>query len=169
MSNKPILKHYGQVSNGMVKFYQVDLYKANLKELEGQEIEVTIKKRHKQRSDDQAGFYRGGICRVCIQYEMFSHMEVEDVHEFFANKFLSYNKHLQVGQETFLLKKTISTTSLSKEEMKEYIDKCIHWCAEHGIEIKDPEQYEAGKYKTVIKEIDILDTPIIRHANKQKP
>lgn len=151
MSNKPVLKHFGVIKNGVKKYYQPEIYRANILELEGQEFEEIIKKKHKQRSDDQAGFYRGGICRVCVQYEMFAHMEVEDVHEFFANKFLSYNKHLQVGDETFLLKKTISTTDLSKEEMGLYIDKVIHWCAEHGIEINDSEQYELGKYKTILK------------------
>lgn len=150
MGQEPILKHFGVISNGMVKLYNPELYKSNLISLNNQEVEIIIKKKHKSPTKDMYGFYRAGICKTCQQFEMFAHMDVEDVHEFFANTFLSYNKHLQVGDKTFLLKKTISTTSLSKEEMKDYIDKCIHWCAEHGIEIKDPEQYELGKYKTVI-------------------
>ncbi len=151
MSSKPSIKHYGKIVNGVKKYYNPTLYKLNLTELEGQEFEETIKKKHKSASLDQLGFYFAGIVRECLQYEMFFHMTEIEVDDWFCKKFLSYNKILQVGEEKFVHTETRSKSSLSKEETSEFIERCIHWCAEKNIIIKDPEQYELGKYKTVQK------------------
>lgn len=149
--SRPLLKHYGKIVNGIKKYYNAELYKANLKELEGEEFEETIKKKHKTNSLDQNGFYRAGIIRTCLQYEMFFHMSEDEVHDFFGTMFLGWNKTLIVNGKNYLLRKITSTTDLSREEMQEYIEKCIHWCAEQNIIIQDPQQYELGKYKTIEK------------------
>lgn len=151
MANIPILKHYGKIVNGIKKYYNPELYKLNIQDLEGLEFEEVIKKKSKAKSTDQLGFYRAGIIRECLQYEMFIHFTENEIHEFFTELFLSWNKSISVDGKNYLIKKITSVSDLSKEDMKNYIERCIHWCAEHNIIIKDPSQYELDKYKTIIK------------------
>ena len=151
MATTIVVKHYGKVVKREMKFYRPELLLSNLTELEGKEFEVTIKEKTKKVSTDAHAFYRGGIIKECMRYEMFGGWTKDEIHEFFADMFLGYFemvKHFGADDETTLkeVRKIRSTSALNSKEMSEYCEYVIRWLAQHSIVIKDPEQYEQSKF-----------------------
>lgn len=148
MATTLVLKHYGIIKNGERLYYNKQLHAANIKSLEGQEFEEVIKLKTKKVSSDFHAFYRGGIIKECLQYEMFGGWTKEEVHDFFAKKYLSYEVDEKIIDEQGNTKlhrvsKIRSTSDLNSKEMSEYCEKVIRWLAYHSIIIKDPEQYKS--------------------------
>ncbi len=153
MSKKVILKHFGTVTNGRRIYYNDLLHIEALHDLEGEEFEETIKLKHVKVSNDAHGYYRGGILGECMEYEIFKGWEREEIHtRHFAPMFLTIKRTVKylAGEETLFRDEYYihSTADLNTREMFEFCEKCIVWCAEHGIIIKTPEQYLLNKYKT---------------------
>lgn len=150
---KIIYHHYGKVTNGALVHYNWPLFKQTLSSLEGLEFDLILKEKHKRVSLDTHGYYRGGIIKECMQYEIFGGWDENDIHEFFADMFLKYTKTLIRSDinKRILVTKVQSTAELNQREMNEFIDKVIAWLANEGIVIHSPEQYFLGKYKTVEK------------------
>jgi hypothetical protein len=157
MAKQAIIKHFGKVVNGKRIYYRPELHIEALHDLEGQEFEEVIKLKFKKVTNDAHGFYRGGILGECMDYELFAGWERDDIHEHFARLFLSHKRMVKyiAGDETMFREETIvqSSGDLSTREMFQFCQKCIQWCAEKGIVIKDPEQYYLDKYKTKIVNI----------------
>ena len=158
MPKKVTLRHYGKVVSGKRIYYNELLHKESVYALEGQEFEEVIKLKHKTVSTDAHGYYRGGILGECMGYEIFRGWDREEIHAgHFAPMFLSWQKTVKymAGEETMYRDVTVidSTASLSSKEMFEFCEKCIQWCAEHGIIINSPEQYLLGKFKTETKAV----------------
>lgn len=142
--SKVTLRHYGKITNGKKEYFNPALHKQQLDALEGQEFEEVIKKRFRKVSEDQFGFYFGGILSTMIQDDAFIHFnKVDDIHaDVIAPAFLSYTKIVRVGKDNFEVKHIRSLSSLSKDEMREFIDKVIAWLLmEFNIQILSPEQY----------------------------
>lgn len=151
--SKVIYKLYGKVVNGSLIQYNPDLHKQVVNSLEGKEFELILKEKKKRVSLDQHGYYRGAIVKECTNYEIFGGWSEDDIHDFFADQFLSYKKTLIVryddGSELVrTLRKIESTSGLSTKEMSEFIEKVIMWLSSQGIVILSPEEYYLGKYKT---------------------
>lgn len=145
-----LIKHFGFIKNGRKVYHNPELYNAQLLQLEGQEFEEIIKKRTRKTTHSQFDFYRGIILPICYQQECFSHYDKpDDIHDdYFADKFLSYTKTVTLPDGRKVEKKrTISTSSLTVEEMSKFIEKVIIDCAELGIIIKDPQAYINSHYK----------------------
>lgn len=153
MANKTIYRQYGKIINGKRIYYNESLHNQVITELEGQEFEEITKLKHKKVSLDTHGYYRGGIIKECLNYEMFRGWEEDDIHEFFANEFLGYRRVLILHKDDGTIEqhpvpKITSTSSLNQKEMNEFIEKVIAWLAQHNIIIKSPEEYYLGKYAT---------------------
>lgn len=145
--------HYGQVKNGTLIHYNFPLYSQTLSSLEGKEFDLIIKEKHKRVSLDTHGYYRAGIVKECMNYEMFGGWSEDDLHSFFADMFLKYTKMLIVNHDNGTttqreITRIQSTSELNQKEMNEFIDKVVQWLAEHEIIIQSPESYYLGKYKT---------------------
>ena len=129
MPKQTTIKHFGKVINGKRIYYNNNLHNEYVRSLEGQEFEETIKVKFKRVSTDAHGYYRGGILGESMNYEMFGGWTRGELHEFFANKFLSYTKAVKYifGEETIYRDKidVLSTSSLSSKEMFEFCEKCI--------------------------------------------
>lgn len=156
MATPPTYHHYGKVTNGSLVHYNWPLFKQSLASLEGKEFDLIVKEKRKRVSLDTHGYYRGGIIRECLQYEIFGGWEEEDVHDFFSFEFLGHTKTFMVRHDNGMisyrnLKKVPSTADLSQKEMNEYIEKVIAWLANEGIVVHSPEDYYLGKYKTIEK------------------
>ncbi len=143
---------FGKVTNGNLVHYNYPLFKQVLSQLEGLEFDLVLKEKHKNVSLDTHGFYRAGVIKECLNYEMFGGWTDDECHEFFADMFLSYVKTIKVitSQGTAYREKreTASTAGLNQREMNEYVDLVITWLAGQGIVIQSPESYFLGKYKT---------------------
>lgn len=146
---KLTIRHYGRVKNGHKEYYNVDLYRSQLQALEGREFIEEIKERHIKPSNDQHGYYRGGILITCHKSEMFSHFDrKDDIHDdYFAPKFLGYVKIVTVGGKTQEQFKIRSLADLDKEEMTEFISRVLADAAENGIGVPGPEEYYTKYYQ----------------------
>ena len=144
-----IINHYGKVKSGEVVLLSPRLYLQNLLELEGKDIVIQVKERHKAASISQHGYYRGGILVSCYQSEMFSWAANKDeIHDiYFAPKFLSYVKVIEMNGSIKEVKVIKSLQDVSKSEMKEFITKVLAECNELGIEIPLPESYYNKYYQ----------------------
>jgi hypothetical protein len=149
---KVIYHHYGKIVNGAAAYYNYPLFAQSLAELEGKEFDLIIKEKYKKVSLDTHGYYRGGVIKEALKYEIFGGWDEDMLHDFFASEFLRQVKVFQLQKEDGIHQAPItsirSTSSLSQGEMNEFVDKVIRWLANEGIVIHSPEQYYLDKYKT---------------------
>lgn len=142
------IRHYGRVEKGIKIYFNPDLYRDQLASLEGKDFCEVIKQKHKKPSNNQYGFYRGGILPTCYQTEMFNHLDNKDsIHEdYFAPKFLGFSKMVEVGGKKYEFWKVRSLADLTEKEMSEFITRVLAECDLNGIEIPSPEQYYSKYY-----------------------
>lgn len=142
------IKHSGKVVNGVKIYDNPLLYRQQLQELEGKEFIEIIKEKTRKPSNNQYGFYRGGILPTCHSSEMFSHFDTkDDIHSnYFAPKFLSYMVNVKVGNESYEIKKVRSLSEISEKEFSVFIERVIADCADNGIHILLPEEYYNKHY-----------------------
>lgn len=149
------LKHFGKIVNGKRLYYNVELHRETIFDLEGCEFEETIKLKHKPVSEDAFGYYFGAVVGTALKFEMFGGWDKNDVDEFFSDMFLTYTKTLCIkhdnGTEEFrTIKKVESKSSgFSSKKMREFTEKCIQWLAGNGIIVPPSENWHLEKYKTV--------------------
>ena len=111
----PIL--YGKVRDGKIKLDAPQSYLVEISRLEGQRIELTIRRERHVRSLSQNKYYWGVIIEILSNNFGY---DKEEMHEALKFKFLK--KH----EDTDLV--TVgSTAKLSKAEFTEYIDEIIRW------------------------------------------
>jgi len=146
----PEIRHHGFIKNRKLIFQEPELYNKAVEALEGKEFTLTLKRKHKQVSQNKYAYYFGGILAVLYQTEMFSHLDNKDqIHElYFAPKFLSYTKIIEINGVKQEKKGTRSLADLSDEEMGAFIERVIADCeTELNIEIYPPETYYSKYYQ----------------------
>lgn len=94
-----------------------DLY---LRSLEGQEVEVIVRKVRKRRSVRENDYYHGVVVKMIA--DELGYEEPMDVHMELRRKFLPMD-------DTGPLMKSRSTTSLSTVEMEDYLSRIRVWAA----------------------------------------
>jgi hypothetical protein len=143
------IKHYGRIKDGRKIYNNIDLYKDQLASLEGCEFIEILKKKHIKVTSDQHAYYRAAILITCYKTEMFNSLDSKDcVHdEYFAPKFLSYTKMVTIGGVSKEEIKVRSLADLSKDEMTDFINRCLEECRELNIEIPDTESYYQKYYQ----------------------
>src|SRR5688572_22259529 len=121
------INHYGHVEAGKLKLAIPDLYRQQLAELEGQEVVMVIKKKHKKPTNSQYGYYRGAILGTCFKTEHFNGLDKkDDIHDlYFAPKFLSYKQVVLMGGRKKGVIRVRSLADLTDEEMSEFISRCL--------------------------------------------
>ena len=157
MSSEPTIRFYGAVKNGVREYLRPLLHQEMLKKLEGKQFEEVIQQRFEDESPNQHAYYRGGIIKAtCMEAEAFAGLSERDIHDIFANMFLTYVRPVVVrfnGEErTFEVSHTDSTGDLGKKRMSEFIDKVLNFLAEQSIFPLTPEEYFYGKYKEQVKQ-----------------
>lgn len=148
---KTLVRHFGKVDDNCKLHYGSDyLWKQQLEQLRGQDVEILIKKRSKKNTSSQYGYYRGGILNTCFESEMFkgSFNKADDIHdEYFAPLFLSFTKMITVGGKTKEQVFTRSMSELNREETSQFIERVIAHCeSELGLTILSPDQYYNKHY-----------------------
>lgn len=154
---KPVYRHYGKVLNGKKVYYNPDLQAITVNELEGKEFEEITKVRTKKVSTDQHGYYRAGIVRECARYEIFGGWTEDEIDDHLCKMFLTFKrikilKNDDGSIEQVDATKTLSTGDINLEEMREFIEKCIIYCAQKGIVVQDSNEYYEGRYKTIYED-----------------
>jgi len=146
---KLIIRHHGRIREGKLIWEIPDLYRQNILELEGQDITMEIRKRHRKASNSQYGYYRGAILMSCYQSEMFITLDSKDsIHDlYFAPKFLSFVTLTEIGGIKREVPRVRSLADLTNDEMSVFIEKVLAECKELNIIIPPPENFYAKYYE----------------------
>ena len=97
--------------------------------LNGQKVEVVIRKLRSQRSNNQNNYYWGCVLDILSKETGY---EIDDLHEIMKYKFLKQNR--KTGMEYVK-----STSKRSTSEFEEYLEKIRRWASiELSIFIPDP-------------------------------
>lgn len=116
---------YGRIKNGIIEVQR--FFKPDLLKNEGKSVEIKIEEN--SRTQQQNRYMWGVVYKIVSQETGYT---VNEVHEVFKQKFLTYTKK---GH-----KFTKSTTELSTKEFGEYLDQVINYAqSELGYIIPDPE------------------------------
>jgi len=103
-----------------------------LASLEGQKVEIIVRKRRSKRSDQQNRYYWGVVVQILAEHCGYS---PEEMHEALKEKFLGTWERDEHG-----LVKRKSTTTLSVDEFIRYTNEVIRWAAENlTVYIPDPQ------------------------------
>lgn len=119
----------GTVAKGSL---QVELrFYEYLRSLEGNQVEVIVRKARSQRSLQQNRYYWGVIVQMLGDHCGYTS---EEMHEALKEKFLGYER----SEETELLK-IRSTAVLSPDEFVQYTNRIVMWAAQKlSVYIPDP-------------------------------
>lgn len=122
----------GKIEAGRVKLNNPTRYLAQVKRLEGQRIEVVLRKEKSQRSNNQGAYYFSVICGILGQYFGY---ESEEMHEALKYKFL------RTGACD--LETVRSTTKLSTAEFEDYLEKIRRWALkDYDVKIPLPNEVD---------------------------
>ncbi len=103
--------------------------------LEGQKVEVVVRKRRSKRSDQQNRYWWGVVIQMLSDHCGYT---PQDMHDTVKCMFLSSNE-----KDEFGLIKIGSTASLSKDEFSLLTNKVVRWAAENlSLYIPDPNQVD---------------------------
>jgi len=120
----------GKIKQGHFHPFEPEEFREDLEKLEGQVVEVSVKKYKKDRSIEQHRYYRV-ILRIISQDLGY---EEDEVGEILKAKFLKEEVEFE-GQKYIIIK---STTALKTDEFADYIEKIKRWASmEHGIFIPE--------------------------------
>lgn len=126
---------YGKVKNGKLKLDNPQGYLVTLSRLEGQDIELTIKKQRQVRSLQQNAYYWSVVVAILADYFGY---EPDELHDELKLKFNP--KHSKIDYD-----KTYggTTTKMSTQEFSDYIDRVIRWASlEYNIVIPTAESID---------------------------
>ena len=113
-------------------------YMEIVKELKkGRAVKVSITS-VEMKTKEQLGYYWDVILpRVQAKFrEDGSIVSLDFINEFFNDMFF-YDEHIILGRA---IKKVRSKADASVDEMSQFIDNVIRWCAENGVYIPEPEK-----------------------------
>lgn len=123
--------HYGRVKSGKVNFVAAMAWAREVRSLEGQEVEVTIRKRRTQRSLKQNRAYFGLIVSAIAEHCGYTK---DEAHEALAWRFL------RLGEPDAPLPTRRSTADLTTKEFENYTAQVKQFAAEElGLFIPDPQ------------------------------
>lgn len=128
MSSKFTPKFYGIVEEGRLKLQEKEKLDKLINSLEGKEIEITVDKRRKNRTNNQNNWY--WACVIGIPADHYGYTP-DEMHEAYKFMFLRKEEH---GKPMTVK----STASLSTEEFSDYVETCRTWAAKQGIDIPEP-------------------------------
>lgn len=120
----------GCVQDGVLRLDYKRQWDAFLKRFEGDEVEISIRKKHSQRSDAQNAYWWAVVVPLLSEHCGYSR---EEMHAALKAKFLGH-EDLTRG-----LMRIGSTTKLSPQEFGDLIDQVVVWAAESlGVVIPPP-------------------------------
>lgn len=123
----------GTVIQGQIKKDTPQRFVDYVQTLEGKQVEIIVRNKKAQRSNNQNNYYFGVVCKLLGDYFGY---EPDEMHEALKLKFL------QVGAcDVPTLK---STTKLNTAEFEEYLERIRRWAAvDYGITVPLPNEVEA--------------------------
>ncbi len=142
------MKHLANVSeNGKLELVSADLFRADIAQMKGKEVELTIKVKRNSRSLAQNAFYWGVLIQLANRemLELGNEITERQVHSFFKSKFLQVEETIKnpITGQIETANRVQSTTELDTKEFEKYIFDCAKFCAEFlDLEIPIPNNYK---------------------------
>jgi len=124
----------GKIENGNLRINKIDEFHSYIKKWEGKEVQFSIKRKSKKRTESQNAYY--WACMNVIAEDTGNDPEI--LHNTFKAKFLvDHSGKFPVVR---------STTELGTIEFGDYIEKIRVFVADFGIELQSPEDYFAQEF-----------------------
>jgi hypothetical protein len=124
----PSIPFRGKIQGGRIQLEQREQFAALIQRLDGQDVEVILRKLRKQRSLNQNSYFHGVVLPLISEHTGY---ETEEVKEILKQMFLLVDD----GKYPHCR----HTSSLDTAEMAEFTERCRRWAAiELGVAIPDP-------------------------------
>ncbi len=123
-----ILAFYGRMEHGRPVLDDAPGFQRLKESLDGQDIEIILRKRRKDRSSQANRFYHGVVVKLLSEHTGHTPSETHDILKY---RFL-------IDREDERLPRVRSTASLDTAEFARYLEDCIQLAAEMGVVIPDP-------------------------------
>ena len=130
----PAERFVGKVENGKVRLDHVPRWNAAMSILEGQRVEVTIRRERSQRSIAQNNYWWAAVVPLFSEW---SGYEKDEAHEVLKALFLTTEKTLPDGET---VKVVGSTAKLKTAEFADLVERVARWLAGHGVYLPPPGQ-----------------------------
>lgn len=139
-------RFYGKTKSGKLMFSEENMkrWMAVLQDIEfgSGEFELEIKQREYNANSSQFGYLYGGVYREALLTNKFKSWTEDEMEEHFGNLFLAERITIEVPGKPVEVKRIIkSTSSLSRKELSEFIERVIAWLANEGIAVSGSEDY----------------------------
>ncbi|MDR0266072.1 MAG: hypothetical protein LBJ04_22860 [Sphingobacterium sp.] len=138
--------HYGKVKDGVLILNNPTTFKLDIRSIGEKDVEITICKRSRKRSNQQNKYYwsviipivKQGLIDAGYSREKINNSEV--IHELLKSMFCP--KEELINEDTGeILVLPPTTTSNSTSQMMDYFEDIKRWCAENiGVYIPDPNE-----------------------------
>lgn len=139
-----VISHNARIINGSLKLYDKFSFVNLLKSFEGKEIEIEVKEKKSDRSQEQNAYYWGvvvpivqaGLIDAGFEREIFRRKEA--VHELLKGLFCPLVQIVELNIDSITTLEP-TTTNLNTKQMLEYFDDIKRWASEFlGVFIPDP-------------------------------
>lgn len=120
---------HGKSENGRLVLDRREDFASLIQKLDGQEIDITLRKRRRVRSLSANGYYWGVLVPILSEHTGY---DPEEMHGALKQRFLTDHTDER-------LPRVRSTSSLDTNEFAVYIDACIRLAAEMGVIIPEPQ------------------------------
>ena len=133
---KPIeISFFGSVTNGVLKIRDRKSFDEYLRQFEGKDVEILVKRKKAKRSLDQNAFFHAWVV-LLADYTGYTKEETKEI---LKNQFLSVEK---VNKKTgSIFQCTRATSSLNKIEFADFCTDIQHWAeSEFGIRLPLPDE-----------------------------
>lgn len=112
-----------------------------VKQFDGKRVSVVIKEVKRRRSSNQNGYYFGCVIPpiVAMLRAYGNDVDADDVHDYLKQEVGKLNR-IVVLPDGEVKKVLGSTRNLTTLEFEAYLEKCRAFAAEHGVEIKLPNE-----------------------------
>lgn len=152
-----VIKHKGEVHNGVRTYYEPELHKRNLESIEAQggKFTETLRVTSKRISNDTYAYFFGGIVKTALQFNRYGGWGPDEFRKYYEDMFLSEEKCFIIQDDEGMpisqkiVKMTRSISDCNQKEMNVFCEQVIADLAMQGIVILSPEQYYLEKYKTI--------------------
>lgn len=126
------LNHHGHIENGKLVLDNARWFKGMLQQFDNTPVVLTLERKKNSRSKEQLGYLWGVVYPLISQHT--GHTP-EDLHDIFKSKFLR-NKRVWRGGDMIVVG---TTSSLSSNEMAEFITNIIVEAGELSIAVPPPD------------------------------
>jgi hypothetical protein len=134
----------GIISNSRVQAYEVKRLQNFCAGLEGEEVQVTIEKFRRIRSDEQNRYYWGVVIKIACRETGWTKSEM---HDYLKYTLLTETLVLEKEGKMYEVKSYDTTTNKKTTEFENYLRSCReHLSVEFGIYIPLPHEEEGGGF-----------------------